>query len=166
MNPFFILDYDALVHTLLPVRLRQPLMTAWLRCLIHPVKWLYDRFMQQRMANLYTLSRNSQVVYLQAALNDTFDAALRRIYITDGVVADPLWVYLYPENLPLPLALASELGTPAYPSPQWLYTPTEVASSSYSFIVWLPAGLVYDPVRLRALIDRYRLPSRSNYLIS
>ena len=166
MNRFFEIDYDVLIRLLLPVRLRLPKMLAWLRCMVWPVKELYDRFYQQRQANLYLLGHNSQVVYLQAALNDTFDPTLRRIYISDGSSADPLWVYLPAENLPLYLGLPAEAGTTPYPTPQWLYTRTEVITSTYAFIVWLPTGFVYDATRMRALIDRYRLPSKGNYLIT
>jgi hypothetical protein len=163
MGSYFDIDYDELVRLLLPVRLRQVVMRAWLACLVQPVKELYVRFCSNRNANLYVLHHNSQVVYLQATLNDIFDPTLRRIYITDGSNADPLYVYLPAENLPLWLGLRSEAGTVTYPVPQWLYTPAEIATSVFAFIVWLPAGLTYDPDRMRALIDRYRLVSKPHY---
>lgn len=150
---------------LLPVRLRKPVTVAWLSALSKPITDMYARFWANRAANTLTLQYNSQVVYLQAVLNNEFDHALRRIYITDGSFADPLYVYLAAETNPLWLGLASEAGTTFYPSPRWLYTHAEAIFSMYNFIVHVPADVLYDEVRFRALIDKYRLPSKGTYAI-
>ncbi len=150
---------------LVPVRLRKPVTLDWLNCLVRPVTELYNLFFQNRNANLYALQNNSQTVFMEAALNDTFDSSARRIYITDGTSSDPLFVYMPPENLSLFLGLQSEAGSTPYPDPQWLFTTAETSFSAYDFIVFLPHGLVYDPQHIRALIDKYRLPSKGHYLL-
>jgi hypothetical protein len=163
MSTFFELDYDRLVRLLLPVRLRRTVMVAWLQCLVAPLRHIYQLFTAHRSANLYTLGHNSQVVYLTAALNDTFDSALRRIYLTERLPTDPLYLYRRAENNPLWIGRNVEAGSTTYPIPQWLYNRTEVATSSMNFLIMAPAGLVYDLDRLRALTDKYRLPSKGNY---
>ena len=141
-------------------------MSAWLQCLVSPVVYLYNAFYTNRAGNLYTLAHNSQVCYMEAALNDTFDNALRRIYITDGSYDDALYLYLTDEDTPLWLGLISEEGTTtAYPDPEWLYTGAEVSLSIYDFIVWVPVSLSFDPIYMRALINKYRLVSRTRFTI-
>lgn len=164
MLRYFQVDFNRLLQLLMPVRLRKPIHIAWLCALLQPVRQLYLMFSFWRDTNLYTLKHNSQVVYLKAAINDMFDATERRIYILDGSLSDPLFVYLTAENTPLYLGLPGEAAL-YYSNPQWLYTRAEASFSDYDFIVVLPMGLVYDTVRLNALIDKYRLPSKPNYNI-
>jgi hypothetical protein len=161
---FYDIDFDALIRSLLPVRLRKAVMEHWLRCLVQPVKDVYQWFIANRNANLYTLSHNSQVVYLQAALNDMFDPATRGIYISEVPGTLPVYVYLPAEHHPQWLAVAGE--TPVtYSAPMWLYTSAETALSGYDFVVMVPMAVLWEPVRMRALIDKYRLPSRGSYTI-
>ena len=162
---FYEIDFQELVKMLVPVRLRKTIMLAWLQCLVRPVKELYDSFYANRRNNIYMLHHNSQLVYLQAVLNDTFDFVDRRIYIIDGAVADPLYTYLTAETQPLWLGLQSEAGITSYPYPQWLYTYTETAYSGYAFIVMVPYAVFFDPSRMAGLINRYRLPSKTSYHI-
>jgi len=166
---FFDIDYNSLVTQLLPVRLRNAKMKAWLQCLISPVIWLHNLFKTSRAANLYSLAHNGQVCFLQAALNDVFDPISRGIQVVDGPFKDPLYVYLFPESKPLWLGLASEAGTTPYPDPQVLYTDSETTLLGIGFIVQVPVAVVagpgYDLQRLRALVDYYRLPGKTNYSV-
>ena len=151
---------------LVPVRLRNAIMLAWLQCLVKPAGELYDKFRANRNSNIYMLQHNSQVVYLQAALNDTFDNTGRGIYIIDGAIADPLFVYLNAETQPLWLGLTSEAGTTAYPDPQWLFTNAETANSGLSFIIMAPNSIFFDLSRMNAIVNRYKLPSKNQYGIT
>lgn len=162
---YYDVDFPALIKMLLPVRLRKITTMNWLKCLITPVQELYDKFTQNRNANIYTLTHNGQVVYLQAVLNDVFDPISRGIYIVDDNIADALFVYLPSELHPLYLGRVGEVATVAYPIPSWLYTRAEVNYSGYHFIVKVPVVVVWDVSRMNALIDKYRLPSRNRYSI-
>lgn len=159
------IDYDRLLWQLLPVRLRKSVTFSWLKCLIKPVKWLYDLFTTNRVYDLYVLAHNSQVAYMEAALNDTFDPAGRGIYIADGAVEDPLSVYLVPEDKPLWLGLISEIGSTTYPDPEVLYTGGETTLLGISFIVMVPVVVAFDMARMKALVDFYRLAGRNRYAI-
>ena len=158
-------DFTTLVKQLMPVRLRQSKMVRWLQCLIVPVIELYQYFTANRSNNLYWLGHNGQVVYLQAVLNDIFDPISRRIYIDDGGITDPLFVYLNAETTPLWLGKMSEAGSTWYPDPQWLFTTAETTASGFCFVIKVPTVVVFDTYRLRALVDKYRLPSKANYSI-
>ena len=162
---YFEVDFPELIRLLLPVRLRKPIMMHWLRCLVTPVRELYYKFTQNRNANIYTLTHNGQVVFLQAVLNDVFDSVNRGIQVVDDVIFDPLYVFLPSELHPLYLGRIGEPVTVAYPNPSWLYTRTEVNYSGYHFIVKVPVAVVWDSDRMNALIDKYRLPSRNRYSV-
>lgn len=166
---FFDINYDTLVPQLLPVRLRQPVTKSWLKALISPVKWLYNLFRANRKNDLYFLAHNGQVCFLEAALNDTFDPLIRGIYIDDGPFRDPLFLYLEPEAKPLWVGLVSEEGTTPYPDPEVLYTDSETYTLGVCFIIHVPAlvvaGPAYSVARLKALVDQFRLPGRTNYSI-
>ncbi len=161
----FDVNYENVAWYALPVRLRKVVQFAWLRCLITPVKWLAILFKANRTGNLYRLAHNSQVVYLEAALNDTFDTITRRIYIDDGPFKDPLYCYLQPEEKPVWLGLISETGATSYPDPEVLYTDDETAIMGIGFIVKVPSAITFNMTRLRALVDLYRLAGRSNYSV-
>jgi hypothetical protein len=166
---FYDIDYDELVLQLLPTWLRQPMMKAWLRVLVNPVKSLYNLFKANRKNDLYILSHSGQVCYLEAALNDALDPFLRGIYITDGPFEDPLFLYLDTETKPLWLGLVSEEGLTPYPDPEPLYTDAETYGVGVCFIVHVPipvsVGTGYDINRLKAIVDLYRLPGRSFYSV-
>ena len=166
----FDVDYNVLVKQLLPVRLRQSKMIAWLKCLVAPVKWLYDLFKTFRNNNLYLLAHDSQVCYQEAALNDTFDPINRGIYISDGVYVDPVYVYLIPELKPVFIDLASEVGTSVIPAPDPvpLYLDMEIYAGlgAYTFIVNVPVAITFDMARLRALVDLYKLPGKKYNVVT
>lgn len=166
----FNVDFSILVRTLVPVSLRNAVQLAWLNALVSPVQWLYTQFTGNRLNNLYRLSHNGQVCYLEAALNDLFDPVARRLVIVDGPFEDPLFVYLAPENKPLWLGLVSETGATPYPDPQVLYTNAETTLLGVSFIVQVPASVAAGPGyslnRLRALVNTYRLPGKNNYTVT
>jgi hypothetical protein len=138
-------------------------MKAWLKSLVAPVEQLHNSFTINRQDNLYQLSHNSQVVYLQAALNDVFDPISRGIIMADGAFEDPLFTYLVIEEKPLLLGLVSEIGTATYPDPQYLYTDIETSLLGNCFIVKVPAGVSFDMERMKAAINKYRLPGKNTY---
>lgn len=164
----FNINYDNLFSTLLPVRLRKPIQLAWLKALLAgSVVRLYNVFSTNRFDNLYFLTHCSQVCFLEAALNDSFDNTSRRIYITDMYIANQFYVFLNIETRFDFISLDSEVGSSAYPSPSWLYTDTEILATTNGFIVHMP--IVYfgtiSSARIRSLVDKYRLPGYSSYFI-
>jgi hypothetical protein len=164
------IDFYELSKQLLPVRLRKSKLLAWMRAMVAGVKQIFTEFKAFRGAEtgalqsnsvLYDLAHNGQVCYVEAALNDVFDALSRGIYITDGEFDDPLYVYLEAELKPVWAPLESE--TPGL-EPLWLYTDAEVDSTGADFIVHVPSavalGAVYDLDRLKAIVNHYKLPGK------
>jgi hypothetical protein len=161
----FDINYTVLSAQLLPVRLRNIITKTWIKCLVTPVKRLYDVFRSNRDINLYTLAHNSQVVYLKATLNDAFDPEDRGILIEDGFFADPLFTYLILEDEPVFLGLVSEAGSTAYASPAVLYAGSETSLFGVGFVVKVPLAVAFDIARMQALVNKYRLPGRNIYTI-
>jgi hypothetical protein len=158
MNVFSI-DFNVLLQILLPLRKRKLIRQSWLAALISPVVYLYQLFLNQRQTHLYTLSHTSQVVYMQAILNDRFDMQLRRIYISDTPDISPQTLFTNPEQK------YAFLYTTAENENLPLYTQTEIAGAQNGFILNIPAILNVDHVLLSALVDAYRLPSKNKYII-
>ncbi len=162
----FDVDYDFLNWTYLPVRRRVADTVAWLRALTSPVRRLNTRFRALRVETLYFLAHNGQVCYLEAALNDVFDAEERRIFISDPEYRDPVYLFRTNEERPVYLSLSSELPVVGYDAPRYLYLNSELYNGSgVQFIVNVPAAVTYNEARLRALVNKYRLASKSNFEI-
>jgi hypothetical protein len=160
------IDYNKLVPQLMPVTERTGFNTGWLKALVSPVVYLYNQFIVYRKAVLYNLAHNSQVPYMEAVLNDTFDAVDRGIYISDPMFVDPVYVYRANELKPVWLGLVSEEGTTPYPDPVPLYMVSECYGlGGVQFQVNVPWALVYDTDRMKAVINAFRLASKSNYKI-
>ncbi len=164
---FFDIDHNAKAWQTLPVRLRQAAQYAWVKVLVSPVLYLSGLFSANRDEKLYELAHNGQVCYLEAVLNDVFDSVGRGIYIEDPDYIDPLFLFPPLHLKPVYLGLTSEAGTTAYPDPQWLYLRGELYSGGgVQFIVHVPVGLPYDLNRMKAVIEKYRLISKTNYTIT
>ena len=162
---FFNIDYSVLRVQLLPVRLRTTFMKAWVECLVKPIEHIQQHFLSARNTDIYRLAHNGQVCYLEATLNDMFDHAERRIFITDGPFIDPLHIYLDPENKPLIIGTVAEIGSESY-APRWLYTMGETMEFSWAFIVNVPETVVYDTDKMRALIDRDKLVGKTYDIVT
>ncbi len=164
---FFNVDFNTLVWQNLPVRLRGNIQYAWLKCLVAPVKYVNGLFQSNRNNNLYILAHNSQLCFMEAALNDTFDNVGRGIFISDPTYYDPVYLYEALENKPVYLDLVSEIGTHIIPPPDPvpLYTEAETSLFADCFIVNVPVAVIFDTDRMKALIDFYRLPGRNRYSI-
>jgi hypothetical protein len=167
----FDVDIDQTVTANLPARMRQPVFSAWLRCLLAPAYFLKGLFDAARAADLYELSHNGQVCFLEAALNDVFDTVGRSITISDPPYCDFLTAYLVAE-IPPRAAINVYLHSETVPAGTHallpLFTAAEVGVDDNCFVVQVPAtlGLSSDQIlRLRALVDKYRLPGKNNYSV-
>ncbi len=89
----YTVDWSILLRLLLPTRLRKPRMLAFLNAAVEPIRELYQSFLSFREASLYKVRFNSQIVYLEAVLNDQFDAVQRRIRIENATFRAGLYLY-------------------------------------------------------------------------
>lgn len=154
----YYIDFDRLVLLLLPVCLRRPVMFALLKSLIAPVEYLYGVFMTFQKHCNYDLAHNSQVCYMEAALNDVFDGVTRRIRIEDQPAArESVYVYIEAEQQVLYIYAEGE----SLPSnEEQVYVPQSWESTvRYDFVVLLN-GLVLtagERSRMKAMINYYRI---------
>ena len=160
---FWDVDYTStgLPRILLPVRRRMPKIIALLTALLSPVLYLYNIFITVKNNVFYRVSHTGQVIVMTAALNDVFDPVDRTIYITDGPLESPVYLYMRNEDKPVYLYARSEN------KPVYLYTRAEIYAFGYQFIVHVPSDVEslpgYSLAWLRSVVDEYRLPSKGNY---
>lgn len=114
----------------------------------------------QTMADttLYQMQHDSTVIYLEKVLNEYLQIATynpsshiatRQIYIIDTVQAPTTYIYQTGENQPL------YLGT--------VYLDREKTTTA-DFIIKIPALLSFDELKLRAVVNFYKLAGKK-YII-
>jgi hypothetical protein len=92
----FKIDYSRLTLLLVPSFLRSSRILLLLRAAIQGVDSAYGKFTTNRSDNLFRLSNNSQVCYLEHVLNEKYDKTNRKIYIDDYSAYGTL-SYIYTE---------------------------------------------------------------------
>lgn len=147
----FNLDINKLVLWLIPAFLRKPVMYAWLKTLCFPLIQVYNQFSIKRTDNLYKIAHNSQVFNMEQVLNDRFDNAERRIYITDGLTKDRTYIYTPNELKPVYLGDIS------------IWNSDDYADTGVDFIAWIPtaAGVTdQDLIEMKAQVNFYKLAGK------
>lgn len=152
------INFEKLVEMLLPVFLRKPIQLFFLKCLVKPIAQLHIQFLAFRAESLYKLNHNSQVIYMQAMLNDSFDNDLRRIKIRNAEIKQPVWFYEVEEEKPVFFYEPDE-------APVYFREDYEFLGGGSDFTVFVPAELQpIDPtslnaylVKMKAKIDYYKL---------
>lgn len=145
------IDFNRLVTWLLPGLITKPKFQSWLRGLIEPLKTIQKAFNKNRESNLYKLRHNSQVFSIVNVLNDRFDNGQRRIYITDGLTKDRIYIHTRQELKPLFLGQI------------FLWNRGDYADTGVDFIVWIPVQIFITPqdlIEVRALITYYKLSGK------
>ena len=135
-------------------------ITWWFVFLLDTVRKPMDVYnmVADRIDNL--LRYNGQSMYIERALNDTFDPDQQRIYITSAYADNKLYLYS-----------KSEQRTPVY-----LYNKSENSSSTYiynsnetefdvDFIVYVDHTITYDESRMRAIINQYKLYGKTYKIV-
>lgn len=125
-------------------------------CFIEPIKVIHNEFKVFRKNSIYKIVHNGQVMILEKVLNDAFDNTLRRIYITDSLIKDPLYIYSTPEQKPV------------YLGSEFLYDFSVFNDIGTDFNVIFPISLkpvtAFDLLnsenRIKALINYYKLASK------
>lgn len=154
----YTIDYVKYATQRIPVKLRFADVKAFVIVLIGPIVSIYNALILFRDAILYKLTITPQVVYLEKMLNDRYDGTLRRIYIVDGKVYDPLYLYMKSELKPLIIYTTGEISI-SKPK-QFLYTKGEGNIVTFDFVVMVPAGLPYNLNEMVSLIKTYKLAGK------
>jgi len=154
MRKYFNIDYWELAVQNLPPLLRYEVFIGLVQAIFGAVETVFSLFSNNRNENIYNLSITPQVCYLEKALNDRFDLSDRRIYISDGVFYERLYIYTRAENKPIYIYNRSEN------KPVYLNTRKETGSDNYDFIVNVPSGLKYNKAEMIAFVEMYKLASK------
>lgn len=126
----------------------------WIKALMKPLIDLHAQFTQKTEDTLYILGISGQVIYLEHYLNDLFDSALRRIYIEDGTIIIPEFLYNLSDNQPDWHLYNQADNEP----PFYLYNQADYSTQA-EFIVWVPQDIPLTPYfisRIRAAVDRFK----------
>lgn len=149
-------NWNKLAILLLPTHIRKVKIVHYLLVLMTPIKTIYYKFRTFRDLKLYDLTINGQVILLEKVLNDTFDSALRRIYITDGnTYMPPLFLEEY-KNRPVIFKEEGDADNPTF----WAIDNLDDIIS-FNFFVHVPNELYYEASRMRALVNRYKAFGRT-----
>lgn len=160
MINFYNTDLNKLVALTLPVLLRKLGTVNWLLALIQPFKDLHKQFMVYRYSALYKIQHTPQVYSMENVFNDAFDAALKRIFIRDGVYISP--VYFYEPAEVKPVHFFEDIPGVNF------FEPEELLNSEVDFEVVLPIDINLSESELtllNSLIIFYKLPDKT-YKIS
>jgi hypothetical protein len=170
-NRVYNINWNTLGVHLLPMDLRKPKFSALLRSFFKPNQNLHTRFINYRREINYKIDHTPQVFSMEKVLNDSFDQIERRIYITDGFYLENVYFFNPEENSPI------HFYNPEEPEePPRFYDPSELAQLDVDFIVVLPfvagsrANASFAPgtpqyLRLKSLVDTYRLPDKTYQII-
>ena len=101
MDNVYNINWRTFIILNLPVLLRQLKFIKLLEVFFKPIMWLHLEFLAFRTQALYKVNHNSQICFLQAVLNDSFDKVQRRIVIRNAILREPLWFYEPEENKPV-----------------------------------------------------------------
>lgn len=149
---WYSVDFDKFSKLMLPVDLRKQRFMAYLSALISPLVDLQYTWSQFRKSNLYKIEHTGQICYLRGSLNDSFDPIERRIYITDGVEQEGLYIYTEAENVDVWMHREDENEV------LWMYTEGETIASGVDYIIYVPQALYNSQLPdLKAHIDFYRV---------
>ena len=137
----------------LPIKWRDSISIAYLKCLIKPLDQIYYFWYNWRTDNIYKLEHTGQVCSLRGSLNDKFDPTERRIYIGDGQLNETTYVHTEAE--------LQELHTNTEPEndeeTMYIYTESETADTGLDFIVYVPFAIVNTYIHaLIAHIEFYK----------
>lgn len=159
MDKKFEIEYKTLISLLVRAKWRKPKRLAGLTALIVPIITLYNLFISFLLSKLYELSKTSQVVYIEAVLNDRWDSNFRRIEVVDYASLEPHSIYRKPESkAPLYVYRKPEAIT------RYVYRNTEINAIAYDFVIQIPVSIVYDIEELKALVNKYKLYGKA-YII-
>lgn len=152
---------------LIPPKLRQNNIVAFVQALVTPLKVLYNSFTRHVADIDYSLGITSQVVYLEKALNDAFDNDLRRIEIVDGYYLDPVLLWHYNDQAALDESEKVTIAGYGDEDNSDIYGYSMYSSQAATFIVNVPAAIVTEAINARivAMVEKYRLASK-NYSIN
>lgn len=155
------IDYTKLAVLLLPTFLRQPLMIALLRTLMHPIQEIHDRHHTARDKRLYDLEHTSQICYIKDALNKEFQITdYSAGFEIEDINAKGNWLTAYDE-----IGDFKDRHTIVEDESYLILWDEEIIKKpTVSFTVIIPISVEwndYNKARINSIVNKYRLASRT-----
>ena len=165
-------DYKKLAVLLLPTFLRQPVMVALARVLMHPLALLHDTYCTKRDDHLFDLAHNGQVCRLKDALNSLDD----RLTYQEGfeimdinALGDFVMAYDEAEYF---ISEQQMWVVNDEPNGTLVYDEAEITVDTESFVVFVPTKVHGEDIfsfngskpadpRIVATVEKFRLVSRT-----
>ncbi|SNB43564.1 conserved hypothetical protein [Flavobacterium psychrophilum] len=146
---WFNVDYDKLIISLLPNRLRKPILVAFVKSLLKPIDIMHYEWKKWRLENIYKIVHTGQRCYLRKALNDKLDPEFRRIYTGKGDAFPRKYIYTRAENKPV------------FSGKMFIYQNSEYLGTGVDFNVYVPVEIINTRIdELINVIDFYKLESK------
>jgi len=147
------IDFDILTQLLLPPRLRQNKMVAWVRLLLYAIETVYDRCMTVFGLIDHRLQYNGQVAYLRKAISDKVISC----DIIDSI--DPPWqsyIYRIADNSSdwLYLFNIDQQGNPLH-TYTWLYNSADYRLEADYTIALPTIDIDSYVIRVREIVNYY-----------
>ena len=159
MDNVYNINWSKFIGDNLPNDLRKIKTFKWLNVIFKTIVTLHISFLAFRTQALYKVNHNSQICYLQAVLNDSFDNIHRRIVIRNAILREPLWFYEPEENKPV------VFYEPSDNKPVYFREESEFIGDGADFLVLVPIDLKPTNtqeenalmIKMRGQIDYYKL---------
>ncbi|MCT4590524.1 MAG: hypothetical protein N4A71_22040 [Carboxylicivirga sp.] len=147
------INWNRFVVLLLPIKKRTTTVFSFIRSVLAPVVYLFNLLRNYEADIRYKLEHTSQVGSIENVLNDAFDTALRRIYISDA--GGDVVTLIHRDTDEKVLVLQDDTA------PFTIHNDSAYFGGSYDFIVNIPYQFSEaDMYRLRALVDYYKLAGK------
>lgn len=148
-----------LINWLLPTFLRKPKMVAWLKSLLSPLDEKHQEFLTYVDSKRYELDFTGQVISLERLLNNKYDAADRRIFISQEK-ADEIFFFDDDDISAASKVFFFDDGDVSLGSEVAFFFFSDSSGSLSDFIVCLPSSIIFDEAELRSLVNRYKLAGK------
>ena len=135
---------------LTPTRQWKIKFLSMIKCFTTPLQNMQNEFEINRKNNIYKLTHNSQICKLAAVLNDTFDMAQRRIYITDGGDHEVTLIHRDSDQKLLQLPII-------------VHRDEDYGDSGYDFVVAIPTDIDFTQeveLHMKSNINFYKLAGK------
>lgn len=142
---WYNINWYILIIESLPTDLRKPRNIAYLKSLVSPIIWIYNRWVNNRYNNIYKMTHTGQVFSLEKMLNDQLDPSQRRIYIEDGDAFPRVYIFKNSEN------------TPRYLGTLHIHSANNYIDTGVDFKVFVPGEIITLYFNeLKAYLDFYK----------
>ena len=158
------INFSVLVQLLLPTFLRKPQQTAFLNAMVKPLDSLY-------VDTLYKMQHDSRVIYLEKVLNEHYTIAgysdqnheaTKRIFIEDEYFEPENYAYQDQEQYASieynEVVLWARKNAIIPNDGDDIFLTDDV--DHFDFVVKIPVSLNIDQVKLKILIDYYKLAGK------